>query len=95
MTQEVKVLLVLMSLLALSGCESKEDAKARIERTLPEGCTLIDLGSYGSISQLVAIRCPDAVVTHGYIPQWCGKVQCPKTFAIHSPLIRPMEPSDG
>lgn len=46
-----------LAALALAGCDSPEDARARVNSQLPAGCQLKELGSYGRIDSLVIIIC--------------------------------------
>lgn len=49
--------------LSLAACgEPTAEQIARVNAALPEGCTLTDLGSYGSVQHLIVVNCVDRTV---------------------------------
>ncbi|MCW2194977.1 hypothetical protein AB7M45_007750 [Bradyrhizobium elkanii] len=43
--------------LLLSGCNPSAEQRARVNSQLPPGCTIRELGTFGSIENLVAVIC--------------------------------------
>lgn len=70
-----------LSAMLVSGCETEAEQRKRIERGLPSGCRLIDLGEYQSIDHLVVIDCASGTTVNGVKRVWTGKVYYERTFA--------------
>ncbi len=81
----IKTTLLTASLLLLAACETEEEQRGRIEKALPEGCHMIDLGSYRTIDHLVMIDCPTGYTMNGMERRWTGKYHREDNFAAFSP----------
>lgn len=55
-----------LSLLLLAACEPTEEQKTKLKNALPKGCVAHEIGSYGSIDQLIIIECTGREVTAAY-----------------------------
>jgi hypothetical protein len=84
-TTMIKITLLAASLLLLAACETEEEQRGRIEKALPKGCRMVDLGSYKSIDHLVMIDCPTGYTMNGMERQWTGKAYVEHNFAAFSP----------
>ena len=52
-----------LALVALASCKPTEEQKQRLNETLPDGCVVHDIGSYGSINRMVIVVCDGRNVT--------------------------------
>ena len=79
----VKLIATVAVALLLAGCESQDEATTRIQKILPKGCELLDLGSYPGIDTLIAIRCPGSTVTtNATWSRWSGKIHITRAYAV-------------
>lgn len=53
----MRTLIVVLAALSLAACEPTEKQKARVRGALPPECSLVDLGSYGDVDDLVVVTC--------------------------------------
>lgn len=53
----IRSISALALVLLLAGCGVSPEQKMYVESHLPAGCTVHDLGSYGSIDMLVVVTC--------------------------------------
>jgi hypothetical protein len=82
-------LAVLAIVIALTGCKVDPERDAeRVKASLPEGCTIFDLGPYGEIESLIMIKCDgrDTVSTNTHDAQsdgrWLSKESNTVVFSI-------------
>lgn len=70
-----KIILASAALLVLVACEPTEEEQQNLRNALPEGCVAHEVGSYGSIDQLLIIECTARHVTstYSYMHQQHGK----------------------
>lgn len=70
-----KLILAATALVLLAACQPTEEEKQNLKKALPEGCVAHDVGSYGSIDQLIIIECTGRKVTasYSYMHQQNGK----------------------
>lgn len=52
-----KLLTAAAAALLLTGCNPSPEQRARVNSQLPPGCTIRELGTFGSIENLVAVIC--------------------------------------
>lgn len=70
-----KIVLACAALLVLAACEPTEEERRNLKNALPDGCVAHEVGSYGSIDQLLIIECTGRHVTsnYSYMHQQHGK----------------------
>ena len=70
-----KIALATVALLILTACQPTDEEKQNLKNALPEGCVAHEVGSYGSIDQLLIIECTGRHVTstYSYMHQQHGK----------------------
>lgn len=70
-----KFMLAAAALVVLAACKPTEEEKQNLQKALPEGCVAHEVGSYGSIDQLLIIECTGRHVTstYSYMHQQHGK----------------------
>jgi len=70
-----KIAIAAAALLILAACQPTEEEKQNLQKALPEGCVAHEVGSYGSIDQLLIIECTARHVTstYSYMHQQHGK----------------------
>lgn len=61
-----RTLFAISAVLVLAACEPSEEEKGNLKKALPEGCVAHDIGSYGSIDNLLIIECEGRRVTTTY-----------------------------
>ena len=66
----------LSTVLVLAACEPTEEEKGKLKNALPDGCVAHDIGSYGTIDNLIIIECEGRRVTttYSHMYQQNGKV---------------------
>ncbi|MGA0540691.1 lipoprotein [Neotabrizicola sp. VNH66] len=52
-----RIITALSAALFLAACETEEEQRDRINRTMPDGCVMSDLGEYKEIDRLIVIQC--------------------------------------
>ena len=80
-----KILILTLSIATLAGCTPEERAEQRqlIQRQLPKGCQMYDLGPYAEFERLVAVTCPGTVTTtQGLDKRQSGKTRLTYQYAI-------------
>jgi len=77
---------VLVSVLFLAACyEPTPEQQQKLKQSLPEGCTVIEVGQYGSIDSLIIIECEGRRVTasYTYMHQQNGKTSETDRSAVY------------
>lgn len=71
----LKITALIATVLLLAACEPTEEEKTNLRAVLPEGCVIHDVGSYGSLEQLLVIVCDGRNVTNTgfYVTRSNGK----------------------
>lgn len=67
--------LVLSFVSLLTACAPTDEQKANVVKRLPAGCIVINLGSYGSADQLVAVVCDGRQTTASVWAEQHGKIR--------------------
>lgn len=80
--------ILIIGLLFLAACKPTEEEKQNLMNALPEGCVVNDIGSYGSIDNLIIITCDGRQVeaTHTRMLQQNGRsseTDQASVFVIH------------
>ena len=52
-----RFLLMVGATVILCACEPTAEEQEKVQRVLPAGCSIHDLGSYGAVNHLVVVRC--------------------------------------
>jgi hypothetical protein len=52
-----RIILVALAGIALAACEPTPEQKLKLERSLPPGCAIHDVGEYGPVRHLVIVEC--------------------------------------
>ena len=61
-----RALFAICAVLVLTACKPSEEEKGNLKKALPEGCVAHDIGSYGSIDNLLIVECEGRRVTTTY-----------------------------
>lgn len=79
-----KLLITAIAVVLLAGCKTAQEELAAINSRMPEGCTMIDLGSYGDIDNLMVATCDGRATetTMGQRSRMVGKVYVEDTYAV-------------
>lgn len=75
---------MLVSVVALTACKTKEEERVIVNSLLPDDCEMIELGSFGEIDELVVIRCGDQTTTNIAEIQPVGKTVVTNGAAVHA-----------
>lgn len=53
----MKFIVLALATLVLAACDPTPEQQAKVRAALPPGCTVQDVGEYGSINHLVIVNC--------------------------------------